>query len=485
MLPGVKPQRQRPAGLTGLPFGHSTDDMALTSLRPPSALSPVKRTMRRAQSAVSLEVVEVQSLANDKPRKGDIEIPRSPHEALLQRLKSRGARQEAEVNRAFLQTYRSTPAGAAGPPNQENEEKLESLLKSTERKVEELRQRSEEFQNEVVETERQIERLNSVTVQRATEIELLALKPFERSQRKILEDKREEDLQRQKDDLQTNFKKIHRKLQNELAELRDYKVLLQELRQIRLERLNQMLDYVTDGRKLRSCVRDMLRHGAQRTLQRLENCSLQLEPWMHEVVINACHLEIRIEDAEARLLQLRRAALQPVRSHVKAMLDLSKEERYERLFTRSLLMRQQQKSAPTKPLKKVKLPGLGGDLPGGQKECTDAVAENSEVPAGTPAEDGGAEVLGADALLPGGRWVMPEKVVAELRAVEVEIEALQRLLTSMNHNSAAVICNQVRQAEKAGGQEAAKAATEWGRRTLILLVSEDFAKRFAHQLQVR
>ena len=40
----------------------------------------------------------------------------------------------------------------------------------------------------------------------------------------------------------------------------------------------------------------MIRNGAQRILQRLETAKLPLEPWMREVLLNCCYVEIRIED---------------------------------------------------------------------------------------------------------------------------------------------------------------------------------------------
>lgn len=443
---------------------------------------------RRAHSAKAMAIEEVQALAGDAPLKGgDVELPKSPHDALLMRLKSRAVRQEAENSRAILVNNFA--------PGDGSEAKLASLIKSTAKKVEELTRTSEELQLEAQEAERRLERANSVTVGRATETELQAMNPFERSQRRIQEDKREEDLQRQREEVQAHYAKIHRKLQSELIELRDYKVLLREFRRLRLERLSVTLGMVTDGRRLRSVLREMIRHGAQRLLQRLEAANLPLEQWMREVLVNCCHLEIRIEDAEARLLIMRRQALKPVMGEVEAMLAQSKQERFEQLCTRTWLMRQQQRQ--------LRLPQLGNDsLKQRAEEGEEAEQEMHRTGSGSHATDDLTHSMGLDGLLGipdgkdcmnvsngfptaslGRRIVVLEHVANQMRAAEADLSAMKRLLADMRHNAAAVICNQIRQAEKAGGREASRNAMDWGRHILMLMVHEDFAKATMKGLQ--
>lgn len=450
---------------------------------------------RRARSTGHLlEVLEVRDLSGDRPLKGDMELPRSPHDALLMRLKSRAARQEAESHRHFLAAYRIAAAGGPGPQQQDCEERLESLIRATERRAEELRQRSEELQREAQEAERQLERMNTMTVARATEAELQAMNPFERSQRRIQEDKREEDLSRQKDESQAQYAKVHRRLQSELIELRDYKVLLQEFRHLRLERLNDTLGRVVDGRKLRACVREMIRHGAVRMLQRLEAAELPLEPWMREVLVNCCHLEIRIEDAEAQLLHLRRQALHPIHADVQAKLNQSKQERFEQLCARTWQLRQQQaQRQPQLPSQQLQLQSqLPPPSQTAQQDAGAAMLEAPSFP--EPAASApGADGMGKNAGSTAGRgdlgstlgvWsAAPETAVTRMRSLEADVAALRRLLSDMRHNSAAIICNQIRQAEKAGGRDASRQAMEWGRRMLMLLVSEDFAKTTMKELQ--
>jgi len=378
----------------------------------------------RSHSSSRLEIAEVRALSRDAPLKGDSEAPRNSHDNLLQRLKSRAARQEAENNRAFLALYRSESATSAA-----TEARLDMLLKSTAKHAAELKQRSEDLQLEAAEAERRLERTNAQNVERATEAELMALNAFERSQRRIQEDKKEEDLQRQRDEVQANYAKVHRRLQSELIELRDYKVLLREFKRVRLEKLYDTLGRVSNGRQLRACVREMIRHGAQRIVQKLESATLPLEDWMREVLVNCCHVEMRIEEAEARTAVLREESLR--RSAAAAAGE-----------------------------------HLHDAADGDAGSAADLVVTSS-----------------ASTRFDVGRRAVPDKVVIDMRAAEADIAALRRLLADMRHNTAAVIVNQIRQAEKAGGKLAALQATEWGTNILSLLVSEDFAKATMKEMQ--
>mmetsp|Transcript_100484 Transcript_100484/g.299810 ORF Transcript_100484/g.299810 Transcript_100484/m.299810 type:complete len:510 (-) Transcript_100484:132-1661(-) len=429
---------------------------------------------RRSRSSGSIEIAEVRALSGDAPLKGDSEVPRSQHDNLLLRLKSRAARQEAENNRAFLALYRSESV-----TSQATEARLDALLKSTAQHAEELKQRSEDLQSEATEVERRLERTNAQNVERATEAELMTLNAFERSQRRIQEDKKEEDLQRQRDEVQANYAKVHRKLQSELIELRDYKVLLREFKRVRLEKLYDTLGRVSNGRNLRACVREMIRHGAQRIVQKLESSPLPLEPWMREVLVNCCHVEMRIEDVEARLLSLRRQALQPVKEDVEAMLSQTKQQRFETLCTRtweSRTLTLREEAANNRRSSVAAAPGdHGGDAPEGTGATglNDTLVGNADL--GATAAAGGARATGSKAV--------PDKVVADMRAAEADIAALRRLLADMRHNTAAVIINQIRQAEKNGGKMAGLEATGWGTHILSLLFSEDFAKATMKEMQ--
>jgi len=432
---------------------------------------------RRCQSTGNLEAADVRALSGDAPLKGDAEVPRNPHDSLLLRLKSRAARQEAESTRAFLAMYR-----AEGPTSPGSEAQLDALLKSTAQHAEELKLRAEDLQVEATEAERRLERTNALNAGRASEAELQVMNAFERSQRRIQEDKREEDLQRQRDEVQASYAKVHRRLQSELIELRDYKVLLREFRRVRLEKLNETLSRVTNGRQLRACVREMIRHGAQRLLQKLEAADLPLEPWMREVLVNCCHVEMRIEEAEERLLSLRRQALQPVKEDVQAMLSQTKQERFERLCARTWGSRPQgirEDSAPPR-----RQSDMAATLDLGSTEGAPGRERGTLSGSGEDLAGGGLSLtITGGCQLPAAAKKVPDKVLADMRAAEADIAALRRLLADMRHNAAAVICSQIRQAEKAGGREAGREATEWGSGMLALLVSEDFAKATMKEMQ--
>jgi hypothetical protein len=396
------------------------------------------------------EITEVRSLAGDEPMKGDMDRPRSAHEALMLRLKSRAARNEAENARQFLAQYRSS--SKTGVQASQIDLKLDQLLKSTAQRADHLRKRADALQDEVSDYERRLERINTQTVARATDTELQAMNPFERSQRRILEDKKEEDLHKQREEAQSEYAKVHRRLQSALIELRDFKVLLREFTRVRLEKLYASLAKVANGRQLRTIVREMIRHGAQRILQKLEAAGLPLENWMLEVLVNCCHIEIRIEDAEVRLFSLQKVELQPKKQTIEGMMSQSKQERFEKLFARAW-----------EP----------AEL---RKECAQTASAWSDDEGGmdtmATVADFGASVRFEDA--------RNEQAEAEqaVKAVETELAALRRLLKDSRQNAAAVICTRIRQTElgSGGGLGTSKEAMERGSRILSLLVSEEYAK---------
>jgi hypothetical protein len=373
---------------------------------------------------------------------------------LMQRLKSRAARIEAENTRTFIAAYR-----AESVPSPSSEAKLDALLTSTTRKAEELRQRAEKLAVEVAEEERKLEKVNALREGRATETELRAMDAFERSQRRIQEDKREEDLQKERDEVQANYSKVYRRWQNEQIELRDFKVILREYKRVRLEKLQDTLGRVSDGRRLRACVREMIRHGQQRILQKLEAAGLPMEPWMYEVLVNCCHVEINIEEAEERLLRTRREALKPIHEDVQALLSQPKQERFDNLFRCMLENR----------------------IPATASQSAQAAARRSMLEeTRDPTRRTLVEVPGPLGL---GVSREQEEVLLEMRSAEANIAALRRLLHDLRENAAAVICNRIRQVEKGGGQEASREAMDWGYKMLSMLVSEDIAKTTMKELR--
>lgn len=449
----------------------------------------------RSKSTGSLEVLEVRALGDDAPvKEGDAHL-KGPHEAFMQRLKSHAARQKATETKAFLTSYRADPM-----PLPANEAKLDELLKNTEKRAEELKQRSEDLQFEVTEAERKVEKVNTSGSFRASDSELQSLNAFERSQRRIQEDKREEDMQKQRDEVQANYAKVHRRMQTELIELRDYKVILREYRRVRLEKLQETLRLTTDGNRMRACVREMIRHGAQRILQKMEVADLPLPPWMNEVLVNCCHVEIRIGQEEEKLLKIRRMALKPMKENVEAMLARTKRERFDALCERTWQGRHTASSVD----ESSKPPGTAGasrstlapeDFPSALRRQSRRQSTGSSDQNGAPpgTAEGGVDVWGAPMVTfselgsgtaPGtAESLQQEQVLQEMRNSEVHILSLRRLLTDMRNNAAAIICNQIRQVEKGGERQMATNAAQWGSNMLSLLVSEEFAKATMKELR--
>ncbi|CAK9050987.1 unnamed protein product [Durusdinium trenchii] len=457
-------------------LGMSRSDWSETSTGFGPSKAKSWANLRKAQALESI-IAEVRDLGGDAPMKGDGHSdlpPKNSHEALLIRLKSRAARLEAEKHRDFIHSYWQSMY--ADDDSTLSDAHLDSLLTGLEKKSEELKLRSEELQLEAKEAERRLEHVNSLHLGRASDLELQAMNAFERSQRRIQEDKREEEYQKQRDEVQALFAKVHRRLQSELIELRDYKVLLREYRRVRLEKLSETLGKVQDGRRLRHCVRVMIRNGAQRILQRLESAKLPLEPWMREVLLNCCYVEIRIEDTEQKLLTLRREALKPVKAEVQKMMSKTKAERFEDLFVRTLEQRHQpltsaigstcgsDKASPTPP---------EPPSPGGLSRASSAAQLRQR-----PQRGESNSSFGSEHPKEPEKTADPEQVKEEVRRLEEDLSSLRRLLQDMRNNAAAVICNHMRQAEKSAKKYwSQKEGNAWGCRILSLLVSEDFAKR--------
>lgn len=425
---------------------------------------------RRSESASQIHIAEVRALAKDQPFSAEDpnSANRSEHGVLMMRLKSREARAKAESNRDFLAQYRKGTC-----LDTKADDRLDKLLRDTAARADELRLKSEELQVEAADAERTLERANAKSVSRVNESELQAMNAFERSTRRIQEDKQEEELQKKREDAQANYVRVQRRLQTELFELRDYKVLLVEFRRLRLDKLQDNLGRVNDGRRLRACVREMIRHGAQRILNRLETAAVPLETWIREVLVNSCHLELRIESAEGKLLELRRQALGPVEPEIRNMSKASKQERFEGLCARTWDNRRR----------------AGDESKGDNAEGADADyrANTAQASFGKTGHSAGNKSLYSTTgsmnsrMQPTSR--VPADIAAEMHTAEADITAVKRLLADMRANATAIIFHQIREAEKKGGRDAASIAMEEGFRELKLLVNSDFAKTTMKELQ--
>merc|ERR1719230_1757927 len=137
---------------------------------------------------------EARKVAELPEEKNLVKEGMNSHAVLVSRLKSRTVRQEAEDHKAFLLEYATE--GVATP---HQDQRMDSLLEECMANVEKCRVNSDSLQAEAQETERQVKIASSDTVKRATDKELAGMAPFERSQVRIQEDKREAEAQRLRD----------------------------------------------------------------------------------------------------------------------------------------------------------------------------------------------------------------------------------------------------------------------------------------------
>lgn len=403
---------------------------------------------------------------------------------------------EVESHRHFLEVYR-TPDGSTP----KSDAKFNTLIAHLARRADELEESTRRLRTEEAELNWKVERMLLQSVRRAPEEELLHMSAVERQMVRVDEDKREEELKRQRDESQAAYARVHRKLASELSEMRDYRVYLQSCRQLRLEKLQESLSVTGDGRKLRAVVREMIRHGAQKVLQRLEQAAKWLEPWMCEVLANSCHLEIRIEDADVRLVHLRRQMLQPFQSDLRSLNESSKRERLAALTSplspqeRSCEVGSSRVAAvagafesqnladtrgPSPHMARkapssssAALPVLNEDRDSSFSSCAPVAVSPKDLPTASLRE--ASQNKEHDTSHHGVRELVPQDVAGKIEAAVAEMDSLRRLLYDMRHNAAAAVCHRVRSADRGAGG-VCRQTREWGTSVLTVLVSEEFAR---------
>jgi len=434
------------------------------------------------------EVSAVRDLGRDKPQHVNQSNPNNsnpqadltpatklPHDVLMGRLKGRAARLEAENTKVFLAQYRSDPETShcdhqsdrhlSSAVNQTRGEgsqdhHLDHLLSKTMARAEQLQQSVKELELGAQEAERTLDKAQLVTVQVASDAELANLNPFERSRLKLQEDKINAEVQDGIDLAAKQHALASRKLQSELFELRDQKVLLEEFRRARLERVQGGLATARDGSRLRHSVRKMIRLDAQRIIQKLEGYGPPLENWMREVLVNMCHVEIKIEDMEKKVEHLREKALKPLNTKLAGMTSAETSQRFDELCRKT-----------QDRMKSIRAEG-GGTF-GVKLEGDDTFASGDDEKAIYRFL---ADARQDDLVLSGIEEapITRNRSMEEMSRVELEVNASRRLLSDMRQNVAAIVCNQMRQDEKNLGANVH--TVDWGWRVMSLLVSEEFAK---------
>jgi len=419
-------------------------------------------------------IADVRALGKEEePLDQTMSASMNSHDKLMSGLKSRSARVDAESSKDFLAVYRSaTGADRASGNAAQQDAQLDALIRTAADRSETLRRQNVQLNEELMQAKERMDHFNTAEIAKASDQELQGCSRFERSQRKINEDKLEEELQKKRDDAQSKYTKIQRQMQGELTELRDYMLLLQEYRGLRLQKLGDTLLHTRTGTQLRSIVRQMLRHGATRMTQKLESAVPELEPWMREVVVNMCHVEIQIEDGERQLLQMRRTGVQPVEGQIDHMRAHGQGDRVDRLFAATW-------SAMQDIRMEHHLELVGGlEEQFGNPALASMVSEDGQPLLSSPDQSAPRQYAMPKNLAhhreATKKELMPPSTVHALADAEAEVLAKRTLLADMRQNVASVVCNRMHQEGKRSGNSAK--SKQWAQYMISLMVAQSFAK---------
>eukprot|EP00929_Paragymnodinium_shiwhaense_P013201 TRINITY_DN121063_c0_g1_i1.p1 TRINITY_DN121063_c0_g1~~TRINITY_DN121063_c0_g1_i1.p1 ORF type:complete len:539 (-),score=171.77 TRINITY_DN121063_c0_g1_i1:252-1868(-) len=383
-----------------------------------------------------------------------------PDENLLSRLKSRNCRIEALNHKDFLNDYMHRAVCVARRHEQEQlDQQLNGIIRASSRRAEELRQDIDSNRADVLAAQHLVKHLSDAESKaRTAEVDMANLSVFERSQKQIKENKIMEAIGEKKAEAQNGLLKLQRTLESSLIEFRDCRVLLQEYKRIRLGKLCDVLNSCTvnDGSLLRSCIKEMIRNGAQRITMKVQQMGpSQLEGWMREALVNLCHIEIQIADGEERLTELRARALDPGQKALTAMAGLTERQRFDHLCMKTLDCAQNLRAGVHFNMPWLSPSGTGDEAPMVSSSLPNSADET---------------VLQTLKLPP----QMEINAKEEMQKLEAEVTGLRNMLEDLRENVAAIICNRMRQAQKnrtcAGG--------DFWKVVLSSMVSEDFSKKF-------
>eukprot|EP00401_Gymnodinium_catenatum_P014557 CAMPEP_0117548614 /NCGR_PEP_ID=MMETSP0784-20121206/47741_1 /TAXON_ID=39447 /ORGANISM="" /LENGTH=486 /DNA_ID=CAMNT_0005345577 /DNA_START=124 /DNA_END=1584 /DNA_ORIENTATION=+ len=468
------------------------------------------------------EVLQVRALGDGKQRCTEGDANSNDYALLLARLRSHTVRSEVEKYMALLTSYQSDP-------DAQSDAEMDALIKSTSERCEVLVVQNERTKELVAEAEKRVSGVSTQECSVPTEEKLQAMSYFERQQLKIEREKQVEELSVKREDAKVQFSKITKQFHTEVAELRDLKLLSTEFKRMRLEKIEDHLTQTQDGVKLRACIRDMIRHGGQHILQKLEVSGPPLEPWMRAALVNMCHIELEIEERETSLVVMRRQAVQDVKHTLEHMHAQSKEDRLQMLCLktwdtmdgirrdrymkrgnechgRSLIVlndfddfhRAGNSTGALAGVQRCRSsPALGdGEVKSRPSTALPLSPEATGSPSNRFREGEFSRTAPAAPLLRGksGRLHssstapdqlhaprIPADEVEEIRRVEAEVQGLSKLLQDTKDNIAAVVCNRVCQHRNQGVQHSR--AMGWGLAVLTLLISGAFAKRTIKTLE--
>jgi hypothetical protein len=396
-----------------------------------------------------------------------------PRDSAMSRVKSALASKLVKDCKGFIRQYQSIDV-----PSHEEEQRLAKLINSAAEHCHELQQRTVTFQREASEAEENLKYVRSKAITRMTEKQLAALGSFQRMQQLTHEDKLEEDLAREKEQAQHNYSASVKKLNHALVELQDFRVIHRELERMKIDKLSDALKYVSEGRLVRACIRGLIQHGAEKLLAKLDALPLSLETWMKETLINMSYLELQIEEAEDRIVELRQTS-QASTKLVQDLLSQTNEQRVENLRKQNHASSHQdaltrKQSEEREGLRKRDTKYAWLDAYKGPEEV-DAPSASGRYP--ETADFG-------DTIKPGTMHhsSISGAAMQEMQEYTAKIKAYRQQITEMKWNVANVTSQSILRAKRDSREKGRQAERE-GMKTLACLTSDEFAKHSLKEMQ--
>lgn len=383
-----------------------------------------------------------------------------PRQPSLSNVKSAIAIKLVKDCKGFLREYQRIDV-----PSQDEEERLAKLINSTADHCNELQKKTMICQQEASDAEAHLKYIKIKEVPRKTEAQLRAMTSFEKMQQLTLEDKMEEDLQREKEEAQHNYSTTVKRLNHSLIELQDFRVIQRELERLKIDKLSDALKYVSEGRLVRACIRGLIQHGAERLLQRLDVLPVSLDSWMRECVINMSYLELKIEDAEARLAERR----QTMMISTKSLQDLAGQTIEQRVEAKKISNHPSSHQDALVRKKTEETEGL-------RKRDTKFAWID-----GVPDAEDLTRSLSKDPALNGDSRIS-NSAMEEMQDYTAEIKAYRQQIADMKWSVASIISQSIIKA-KTKSREKGRQAVRDGMKVLSCLTSEEFAKFSLKEMQ--
>lgn len=389
-------------------------------------------------------------------------------ERSLSHVKSAIAQKVVKDCKDMIRQYQSIDV-----PSQEQEEKLAKLINSTTGHCAELQKKTVAFQQEAIDAEANMKYVKSKVVNRMGEKQLASLTSFQRMQQLTQEDKMEEDLAREKEEVQHTYASSVKRLNHSMIELQDFRMIQKELERMKIDKLSDALKYVSEGRLVRACIRGLIQHGAEKLLSRLDVLPVHLDTWMREVLINMSYLELKIEEAEAKVAELRQASMGTTKSALQDLQSQTKEQRVEALRMQHHVSSHQDALVRKKNEERE-----------GLRKRDTKFAWLDPHPGNTaigPSDEGAdfGERSGLSHTLPSR---IPTSTLQEIQDYAAEIKAYRQQITETKWNVASITQQTIVRAKREGREKGRQAERD-AIKVLCCLTSEDFAKFSLKEMQ--